>query len=783
MRIHLQKFSLWLIVVVAFAAMFACKVGAAEARSRLTAVPLTDVKLTDRFWAPRIEINRAVTVPHCLQQCEITGRIPNFAVAAGLVKGKFEGIYFNDSDVYKVMEGTAHALALHPDRELDARLDELIAKIAAAQQEDGYLNTYYTLVEPDKRWTNLHDRHELYCAGHLFEAAVAHYRATGKRSLLDVATRFADHIAGIFGEGRRVGVPGHEEIELGLVKLFEATGKRRYFDLAKFFIDKRGYSNRQYSQDHIPVREQSEIVGHAVRAMYLYCGAADVAARTGDKALIGAMDRIWRDVAQRKMYITGGIGPSAHNEGFTVPYDLPNDSAYAETCAAIGLALWNQRLVLLHGDAKYADILERALYNGVLSGVSLDGSKFFYVNPLASRGQHRRRAWYGCACCPTNVVRIIPQVGSYLYAASPDGVWVNLYAASRAKVALDGRQLELLQETDYPWSGAVKLTVNPARSMVFDVNLRIPGWCKGATAKLNGQAIDATPGENGYVRINRQWRRDDTVLLDLPMPIMRIAANPKVAADVGRVALQRGPIVYCLEAVDNGGSVRDIALPREAKLEAGFEPELLGGVTVLRGKALRRKPVEWSDLLYQSLPSDEEISIVAVPYYAWNNREPGEMVVWLPESPSLAECKLLPTIASEGKPAASHVRGGLRAINDGLSPTSSDDHSIPRFTWWDHKGTSEWVSLTFKEPHRISCVEVYWFDDTGRGGCRVPKSWEVQWQDGQAWRPVSGPSRYDTAKNTFNRVSFDRVETQSIRVVVHLQEGMSSGILEWRLPK
>ncbi len=780
--IHSRNFSLSTVILVALAALFSCQL-AAEPRAPLTAVPFTDVKFTDNFWAPRMEVNRTVTVPHCLKECEITGRIPNFDVAGGLVKGKFRGIYFNDSDVYKVVEGAACALGLHPDPELDARLDKLIAKFAAAQQDDGYLSTYYTIVEPDKRWTDLASRHELYCAGHLFEAAVAHYRATGKRSLLNVAIRYADYIDSIFGEGRRVGVPGHEEIELALVKLYDVTGEKKYFDLAKFFIDKRGHNNREYSQDHIPVREQSEIVGHAVRAMYFYSGAADVAARTGDEVLSAAMERIWRDVTQRKMYITGGIGPSARNEGFTVPYDLPNDSAYAETCAAIGMALWNHRLLLLHGDAKYADVLERVLYNGSISGVSLKGAKFFYTNPLASRGRHHRQSWYGCACCPTNIVRFIPQVGGYLYATSAGGVWVNLYAGSRVTVSLDGKKVELVQETRYPWSGAVDLAVNPTTPIVFQVNVRIPGWCEGATAKLNGRAIDAAPAKNGYLRISRRWRRGDKVSLDLPMPIRRIAANPKVAADVGRVALQRGPIVYCLESVDNGGSVRDIALPQNAKLESHFEPDLLGGVTVLRGTAVRRKPVEWSDVLYQPVPSEEDTSIVAVPYYAWDNREAGEMLVWLPETTAIAESKAPPTLARRGQPAASFLHDNLRAINDGLAPLSSDDLSVPRFSWWDHKGTREWASLTFKTPQRISRAEVYWFDDTGHGGCRVPKSWEMQWLDGETWRPVTDASPYATAKHTFNRVTFDTVKTKSVRILVQLHEGMSGGILEWRLPK
>ncbi len=602
-----------------------------------TAVPFTDVKFIDNFWAPRLEANRSVTLPACFQQCEDTHRIRNFEVAGGLTEGAFEGIYFNDSDVYKVIEGAAYTLALQPDPELDAYLDKLIEKITAAQQEDGYLNTYYTLVEPDKRWTDLPVRHELYCAGHLFEAAVAHYRATGKRNLLDIAIRFADHIDQVFGEGRLVGVPGHEEIELALVKLYEVTGEERYLNLARFFIDKRGYSERDYCQDHIPIREQSEIVGHAVRAMYLYAGVADIAAYTGDKALFAAMDRIWEDVTQRKMYITGGIGPSAHNEGFTVPYDLPNDSAYAETCAAIGMVLWNQRMFLLHGEAKYVDVLEQTLYNGLISGISLSGDRFFYVNPLGSRGEHHRQPWYGCACCPTNVVRFIPQVNEYLYATSSDTLWVNLYAGSEAKVTVSGQEIKLVQETDYPWSGSVKLTIHPVVPTSFNINLRIPGWCDHAALELNGQGIEPPPGENGYYQIWREWRSGDTIQLDMPMPIRRIAANPRVQADVGRIALQRGPIVYCLEGTDNSGAVRDIALPRDRELEAHLESDLLGGVMVITGKALRPQPVEWSGKLYRPVSTDREIPITAIPYYAWDHREAGEMVVWLPETTALAE--------------------------------------------------------------------------------------------------------------------------------------------------
>jgi DUF1680 family protein len=638
--IAIHQCGLCMIGLAGLVAALLCATGADAAPHRkLNAVPFADVTFTDHFWAPRLETNRTVTVPHCLKMCEETKRIRNFEVAGGLAEGEFEGIYFNDSDVYKVIEGAAHSLAVHPDPELDAQLDEIIAKIAAAQEDDGYLNTYFTLVEPDRKWTDLPAKHELYCAGHLFEAAVAHYRATGKRSLLDVAIRFAEKIDSVFGEDALIGVPGHEEIELALVKLYEVTGEERYLDLARFFIDQRGQSDRDYCQDHIPIREQSEIAGHAVRAMYLYSGVADVAAYTGDEALFGAMDRIWHDVTKRKMYVTGGVGPSAHNEGFTVPYDLPNDSAYAETCAAIGLALWGHRMNLLHADSEYADVLEQVLYNGMLSGVSMEGDCFFYVNPLASRGRHHRQPWFGCACCPSNVVRFIPQVGSFVYATSDEGLWVNLYAASKAKVTVGGREVALRQETDYPWSGEVKLTVEPDEPASFGVNLRIPGWCDKIHATVNGKRVTASPSEDGYLHVDRDWEAGDEIRLRLGMAVRRMAANPNVKADVGRVALMRGPIVYCLEGVDNEGSVRDIALPRTADLKEEFEADLLGGVVVLRTKARRRGAEDWEGILYQPVPYDEKARVVAIPYYAWDHREPGEMVVWLPETTALADGK------------------------------------------------------------------------------------------------------------------------------------------------
>lgn len=629
------------------------------------AAPVADVAIDDAFWSPRLRINRERTIPFQYRQCQETGRIDalrlNWRPGVEPVPHPFW-----DSDVAKWIEAASYSLATHPDPALDAQVDETIALLAAAQQPDGYLNTYFTAVKPAERWTDLRDAHELYCAGHLIEAGVAHFQATGKRSLLDVVSRYADYIATVFGRGpgQKRGYCGHEEIELALVKLYRATGEDRYLRLALYFVDERGTqpyyfdleaeargtpgyfeghrthgplrSAREYNQAHLPVREQTEVVGHAVRAMYLYSAMADLAGETGDPTLRDACRRLWDHLCSRRLYLTGGIGPAAQNEGFSRDYDLPNDTAYAETCAAIGLVFWAHRMVQLEGEGRYADVLEQALYNGVLSGVSLDGTRFFYENPLASSGGVGRKPWFGVACCPPNLARLLASLGQYCYSTGPSDLAVHLYVGSSVRFNPHGQAVTLRQETEYPWDGAVRLTIATSRPVEFTLHLRVPGWCRKAEALLNGEPLDlGERTEQGYARLSRVWTGGDTVELRLAMPVERMYAHPEVRADVGAIALQRGPLVYCLEGVDNPTPSHRLALAPDAQLAAQRDPDLLGGTVMLRGEGRVLDDQGWNTTLYRhEPPTTAPTTLTAVPYHAWDNRRSGWMSVWMREAGS-----------------------------------------------------------------------------------------------------------------------------------------------------
>lgn len=586
---------------------------------KITAIDFSHVKINDNFWSPRLKNHVLHTLPVCIDQIENkTGRIKNFENAANL-SGEHSGIFYDDSDVYKALEGMAYSLINNPNPELERKADEWIDKFAAAQELDGYINTFYTLTGRNKRWTNM-DKHEMYCAGHMMEAAVAYYKATGKRKLLDVSIRMADHMMDQFGPGKRHWIPGHEEIELALVKLYEVTNQEKYLNFAYWLLEERrhghgskgteGTWNPMYYQDEMPVRKLSTINGHAVRAMYLFCGMADVAALKNDAGYIDALNRLWDDVVLTKMYLTGGIGSSRHNEGFTEPYDLPNYEAYCETCASVGMVFWNSRMHQLTGDSKYIDVLERSMYNGALAGVSLKGDLFFYVNPLASHGKHHRKEWYGTACCPSQISRFLPSIGNYIYGTSKETVWVNLYIGNKTEVNTGKETITLTQETNYPWDGNVTLTVESLKNKVRkEFRLRIPGWCKSYTVTINGKSIANPLIEKGYLVINRKWVSGDQVTLALDMPVEMTQADPRVKENSGKRAVQRGPLVYCAEETDNP-SFDELTLSPLTKFKETFNPALLNGVTII-------KAITGND------------TIAFIPYYAWDNREAGQMKVWI----------------------------------------------------------------------------------------------------------------------------------------------------------
>lgn len=581
-------------------------------------IDFSHVKINDNFWSPRLSKHVSATLPVCIDQIENqTGRIRNFENAAK-GEGEHSGIFFDDSDVYKALEGMAYSLINNPDPELEKKADEWIDKFAAAQQPDGYINTFYTLTGLDKRWTNM-DKHEMYCAGHMIEAGVAYYQATGKRKLLDVCIRMTDHMMSQFGPGKRHWVPGHEEIELALVKLYQTTQEQKYLDFAYWLLEERGHGHGTmgdegkwdpvYYQDIVPVRRLTDISGHAVRCMYLYCGMADVAALKNDTGYIAAIDRLWDDVVHRNMYITGGIGSSRDNEGFTEDYDLPNLDAYCETCASVGMVLWNQRMNQLTGDSKYIDILERSLYNGALAGISLGGDRFFYVNPLESKGDHHRQEWYGCACCPSQLSRFLPSIGNYIYASSDDALWVNLYIGNTGQIRIGETDILLTQETDYPWDGSVKLTISTSQPLEKEIRLRIPNWCKTYDLSINGKRINVSE-EKGYAVI-KDWKSQDVIALDMDMPVEIVAADPHVKENFGKRVIQRGPLVYCMEEIDNPEYFDQIQLSPSTTFQTAFVSDILNGIKTIKTNGRAQ-------------------SATFIPYYAWDNRKAGKMRVWIP---------------------------------------------------------------------------------------------------------------------------------------------------------
>ena len=799
-------YSLLTVMIILAELVFCCTVSAEDTKPNrdynVKPVTFNNVNVDDSFWADRLETSRKVTIPYCFEKCEETDRISNFEKAAGILEGEFKGIHFNDSDVYKVMEGAAYSLQVHPDRMMRMYLDQLIRVMAAAQWEDGYLFAFYSVPErqPEKLWTNIRSIHEQYCVGHMYEAAVAHYQVTDEKTFLDVATKSADLVCKVFNADNRTDPPGHQEIEIGLCKLYRATGDEKYLDQAKFFLDQRGQKGNRgpngkgglygmYSQDHKPVIEQTKAVGHSVRAAYLYSGMADVAALTGNMDYIKAIDTIWTDVADTKLYITGGIGAAGGHEGFGGHYELPNRTAYCETCASIANVLWNHRMFMMKGDAKYIDILERSLYNAVLSGISLEGDRFFYPNVLESLG-HSRSPWFGCACCPSNIARFIPSVPGFAYAHKDNDLYVNLFIGGSATVETTDNKITLTQQTDYPWKGDVKITVEPQTEDNFSVCIRIPGWAQNEpvpsdlysfvnkipediSLKVNGRAVNAKT-QKGYTRIERRWKKGDTIELSLPMPVRRIISHPRIVTNESKVALQRGPIVYCLEGRDNDGKVLDIYIPDDVKFNTTFEPDLLGGVVTISGQAKTAKRTLDNKIIPYSAKA-----FIAIPYYAWAHRGRSHMTVWPGRTPKGARPKPADTLTYTSKTTASFVHVSLDAIKDQSIPANSRDTSGSQLDFWPHKNVTEWLKFEWDKKHKISSVKVYWFDDTGTGACHLPKSWKILYRnDDGEFVPVENDNPYPISKDEFNKVKFTSIKTDCINIEIELQKDWSAGVQE-----
>ena len=756
------------------------------------------VKATGGFWAAREATNRLVTATANLAQSESSGRIANFENAAkklrGEAHGNFRGIFFNDSDVYKVVEGMAYELALHPDPVARQTLENLITKFIGAQEPDGYIYTARTLGNRHERVGNhrwyCDDAHELYCMGHLIEAAVAHHETTGEDRLLKAVCKMADTLRRTFGPGKDQirFLPGHPEIEIALCKLYRATGKKDYLDLARDLLDMRGLpksarvgevkrgfpNNRPYYQDHLPVREQREAVGHAVRACYLYAGMCEAGVLSDDQGLLDAVDALWNDIVTKKLYLSGGVGARPEIEGFGPAYDLPNDRVCLETCAAIAHALFNQRLFLRTGDAKYLDLIERIAYNGSLCSISISGDKFFYPNPMASRGGYGRSKWFGCACCPPNVVRFIPQFINWTFAsnAAANAYYWNFFMTGEADLG----RVKFAQTTEYPWTGKAKLVVTPAKDGdVFDLKVRVPGWARGVPApgglytqtqpangrdvvcSVNGRMLNGIPDAKGFLTIaGRAWKRGDVVELEIPMPVKRIKADDKIELDRGRLAVERGPLLYCAEGVDNGGKAYRAVLGADAEFTT--------------------EPIEIASTKMVAVKGG---GLTLVPFFAWCHRGAGEMQTWFATSRAVLSGNSQGIVAT-----ASHCwhLDSVESLFDGKVAANSLGEGVPRFSFWPHKNREDWVEFELPMRRHVKGVEVYWFDDHHyrKGECGLPANWKVQSRlfPGLPWTDVKGAT-YTTVRDGFSVATFpEAIESETFRIVVKEQPRLSAGILE-----
>ncbi len=966
----MKKFLLTVLFgAVAFGAM-------AQSGYPFSPVPFTSVKVHDNFWSQRLEASRNVTIPLAFSKCESEGRYKNFEAATlCMLTGDtthVKGLSFDDTDVYKTIEGASYILQTYPDKKLERYIDSILVIVAAAQEEDGYLYTMRTMnpTHPhawagDKRWVNDEElSHELYNLGHMVEGAIAHYTATGKRNFLDIAIKYADCVCREIGDGEgqvRV-VPGHQIAEMALAKLYVCTGDKKYLDMAKYFLDNRGDQSRtdeysklgtlklqqrwekdfgfmtmpddiwlcvnedgswneemveeqkelvvakrkefldshpeivemfmergldpynmdgpmggpfggpqggpgeggpegrpegaqegqqdapgeggqegerhdggpdggpggpggrgmggqmisdeyimgemEYAQAHLPILEQTEAVGHAVRAGYMYTGIADVAALTGDNEYIDAIDAIWDNVVSKKLYITGGIGSTGNGEAFGDNYELPNMSAYCETCAAIANVYWNYRLFLLHGESKYIDVLERTLYNGLLSGISLDGGGFFYPNPLESAGQHHRRPWFGCACCPSNICRFIPSLPGYIYAVHDNDIYVNLFVGGDADIQVGGQKVRLTQTTDYPWNGDVAITVK--KSATFGMKVRIPGWALNEvvpsdlyeyaddvypsySVTVNGEEV-STELDCGYVTINRKWKKGDKVELHLDMEPRLVHANKHVEEDRGRVAVECGPIVYCAEWADNPDlKVRNILMDEEPDLTVEYKDNYINdkyGVNVITANVKSYAYAKDGTLQIH------DAVLKMIPYYAWAHRGSGDMIVWIPQDPSAVTPLPAPTIASLSTITGSLLNGSEIFINDGLYPKERHrGGNVLYFTWEDGSeddeegdededevlgGTTEWIAYEFEEEEEVHACTLYWHDGSPWYNFRAPESWSLYYlTDSGEWAPVVALTDYPSEARVACRVEFEPVKTTGLKLVVVQQEGNYAGIYEW----